>query len=78
MHTMTSDGQMLGGFKGVRRLLRELPLGFPLWLLLHVPGVDWLGDQVYKVLARNRYRINKLVGAEVCENGACQLHNPAS
>lgn len=77
MHTMTSDGQMLGGFKGVRRLLRELPLGFPIWLLLHVPGVDWLGDQVYKVIARNRYRINKLVGAEVCENGACQLHNPA-
>jgi predicted DCC family thiol-disulfide oxidoreductase YuxK len=77
MHTMTPDGQMIGGFKGVRALLRQLPLGFPIWLLLHIPGIDWIGEQVYKFIARNRYTINKLVGAPVCENGACRLHNPA-
>mgnify|MGYP001237831812 CR=1 FL=1 len=78
MHTMTANEQMLGGFQGVRRLLRELPLGWPFWLLLHIPGINWLGDQVYQLIARNRYRINQLVGAEVCENGACRIHNPAS
>ena len=74
IHTMTEDGKMHGGFYGMRRLLRELPLGFPVWLLLHVPGVTQLGEAFYKFVARNRYRINKLVGAPVCENGACRIH----
>ena len=78
MHTMTADGQMIGGFKGVRRILRELPLGFPVWLVLHIPGINWIGEQVYKFVARNRYAINKMVGAPVCENGACRIHSPAS
>lgn len=77
MHTMTEDGQMIGGFKGARRLLRELPLGFPIWLVLRIPGIDWIGEQVYKFIAHHRYAINKLVGAPVCENGACRLHVPA-
>jgi predicted DCC family thiol-disulfide oxidoreductase YuxK len=74
MHTVTPDGQLLGGFAGVRRILRDLPLGFPLWLILHIPGMNWLGNQVYRFIARNRYRINKMVGAPVCENGVCKIH----
>ena len=45
------------GFAGIRRLVKELPLGFPIWLLLHAPGADWLGERVYGWVARNRYRI---------------------
>ena len=74
VHTMSSTGQMLGGFNGLRRILRELPLGIPLWLLLYIPGVSWLGQKVYRWIAQNRYRINKVVGAPVCENGACKVH----
>lgn len=74
VHAMASDGQMYGGFFGMRRILRELPLGFPLWLILHVPGISWLGQKVYRFIARNRYRINKALGAPVCENGACRIH----
>ena len=74
MHVVGEDGRLLGGFEGVRRLLRDLPLGFPVWLLLHVPGISWLGPKVYGFIARNRYRINKLFGAEVCEDGACKVH----
>jgi predicted DCC family thiol-disulfide oxidoreductase YuxK len=74
MHLVGEDGQLVGGFAGVRRLLRDLPLGFPLWLLLHIPGVGWLGDKIYRFVARNRYRINKAVGAAVCEDGTCKVH----
>lgn len=74
MHVVTDNGQLMGGFEGVRRLLRDLPLGFPLWLLLHIPGMNWLGNRIYKLIASNRYRINKAVGAPVCENGACRMH----
>jgi predicted DCC family thiol-disulfide oxidoreductase YuxK len=74
MHVVTLDGQLLGGFEGVRRLLRDLPLGFPVWLLLHLPGMNWLGNKVYRFIARNRYRINKFFGVEICEDGTCKIH----
>jgi predicted DCC family thiol-disulfide oxidoreductase YuxK len=75
MHVVGEDGRLLAGFQGVRRLLRELPLGFPVWLILHLPGMNWLGTSVYRFIARNRYRINKLVGAKVCEDGVCKVHS---
>lgn len=74
MHVVTPDGQLIGGFEGVRRLLRDLPLGFPLWLILKLPGMSWIGDKIYRLIARNRYRINKAFGAPVCENGTCKVH----
>jgi predicted DCC family thiol-disulfide oxidoreductase YuxK len=74
MHTVGEDGRLLGGFEGARRILRELPLGYPVWLLLHVPGMDWLGTKVYQFIARNRYHINRMVGAKVCEDGTCKVH----
>ena len=57
----------LTGFAGLRRMLRELPLGLPVWLLLHVPGAAWLGRRAYRWVARNRYRI----GGAGCESCAC-------
>jgi predicted DCC family thiol-disulfide oxidoreductase YuxK len=74
MHVMTQDGQMLAGFLGVRRLLRELPLGYPIWLALHLPGMGWLGNHVYRFIAKHRYQINKWFGAPVCDNGVCKVH----
>jgi predicted DCC family thiol-disulfide oxidoreductase YuxK len=75
MHVVGEDGRLLGGFEGVRRILRELPLGFPVWLLLLLPGMPWLGSKAYRLIARNRYRINRLVGAKVCESGVCKVHS---
>ncbi len=74
MHVTTPDGQLIGGFEGMRLLLRDLPLGFPLWLLLHLPGMAWLGPRVYAFVARHRYRINKFFGVEICEDGTCKVH----
>lgn len=75
MHLVTDDGQLIGGFVAARRMMREVPIGFPFWLILHIPGMSWLGDRVYKLIARNRYRINKLVGAPICEDGTCKIHS---
>lgn len=74
MHLVMPDGQLIGGFPAVRRMLRELPLGCPIWLLLQLPGMDTIGDKVYKFIARNRYRINRFFGMPVCENGNCKIH----
>ncbi len=75
MHVVTPDGHLMGGFEGIRRLLRDLPLGFPFWLLLHLPGMNWLGERIYRLVARNRYRINRFFGAPVCEDGTCRVHS---
>ena len=75
IHVVQADGSILGGFWGTRRLLRELPLGIPLWLLLHLPGMNWLGPKIYRFIARHRYAINRFFGVELpqCENGACKI-----
>jgi predicted DCC family thiol-disulfide oxidoreductase YuxK len=75
MHVVTDDGALIGGFEGVRRLLRDLPLGYPIWLMLHLPGMSWLGKRIYRFIAQNRYRINKFFGAPVCEDGTCKVHS---
>lgn len=74
VHVTTAQG-LVGGFDGTRAMLRQLPLGFPLWLLLHLPGMSWLGRRVYRFIARHRYRINRWVGAPVCEDGSCRIHS---
>ncbi len=75
MHVVTPEGQLLGGFEGMRQLMGVLPLVYPMWLALHLPGMNWLGNKVYRFVARNRYRINKFFGAPVCEDGRCKVHS---
>ncbi len=52
---------------GTEVLVAALPEGY-------LPGMTALGNRIYRFVARNRYKINRLVGARVCENGACKLH----
>jgi predicted DCC family thiol-disulfide oxidoreductase YuxK len=74
MHLLAPDGQTLyDGFPAVRRMLRELPLGLPVWALLHLPGMNWLGPRVYAWVAEHRYKINKAVGGPQCDENMCRL-----
>lgn len=75
IHVIDARGKVFAGFKGTRRMLRELPLMVPLWALLHLPGMMWVGARVYGWIARNRYAINRLFGVELatCDDGACKL-----
>jgi len=79
IHVVDADGKVYAGFKGTRRMLRDLPLGWPLWAILHLPIIgNWLGPWLYRFIARNRYAINRLLGvnldaADDCEDGVCKL-----
>lgn len=55
------------GFSAFRWIAWRLPLTMFVAPLLYVPGVLWLGNRVYRWVARNRF---KLVP---CENGACRV-----
>lgn len=56
MPLRTPAGQLLVGFPAVRRALRRTPLGLLPALVLYVPGLSWVGEWVYAVIARNRSR----------------------
>ena len=62
IHVIDERGAIFAGLYATRRMLRELPLGWPIWLLLHAPGADKLGAASYRFIARRRYRINRLLG----------------
>ena len=73
IHVLDSEGAVFAGFAGTRRMLKELPLGIPFWLLLQLPGMDGLGQRAYRFIARRRYRVNKLLGRDApdCAAGNC-------
>ncbi len=75
IHVVDENGEVFAGYYGTRRMLKEVPLGFPIWLLLQIPGMDWLGTRAYRFIARNRYRINKFFGVELpdCVDGVCKI-----
>ena len=75
IHVIDAESRVYAGFKATRRMLKEAPLGFPLWLLLQLPGMDGLGARAYRFIARRRYRINALLGKELpdCADGSCGM-----
>ena len=68
MHVVTPDRRhALHGYRAVRWLLWRLPLGWPVTPLLYIPGVPWLGNKVYRWIARHRYELVP------CKDGVCTL-----
>jgi predicted DCC family thiol-disulfide oxidoreductase YuxK len=75
---VVADDKLYAGFDGTRRMLKEVPLGFPVWLLLHIPGMNWLGPKIYQFVAKNRYAVNRFFGVDLaaddaCEDGFCKI-----
>ena len=74
IHVLDDAGRLYAGFAGTRRMLKELPLGLPFWLLLRLPGSAALGNRLYRFIARRRYRFNAMLGKELadCAHGRCE------
>lgn len=76
IHVIDGENDVYAGYYGVRRLLRDVPLGLPVWALLHLPGMERIGKRAYGYIARHRYQINRFFGVELdegCEDGVCKL-----
>ncbi len=67
MHVITSGGQVLAGFRGIRYLAWFLPPGWPAAPFLYLPGVPTLGQWLYLKIARNRFNLVP------CRDGVCSL-----
>lgn len=62
MHVVAGDGRVFAGPRAVRRIAGQLPLLWPLWLLLWIPGALWVAGILYRFVARRRLVISKLFG----------------
>jgi predicted DCC family thiol-disulfide oxidoreductase YuxK len=69
MFTVAPDGSVARGFFAFRRVVREVPLMWPLLLLFYFPGSGAIGPRAYAWVARNRGRFG-------CESEVCDLPEP--
>jgi predicted DCC family thiol-disulfide oxidoreductase YuxK len=66
MFVVGPDGKVTRGFFACRRIIRELPLLWPLVPLVYFPGASRVGPRIYDWVARNRHRFG-------CESDVCGL-----
>jgi len=68
MHVLTPDRKTaLSGFRAVRWIAGRVPVLWPLYPLLFVPGMARLGQRLYLRVARNRFRLVP------CRDGVCTI-----
>lgn len=68
MHVVpAARGRVRAGFSAFRWMAWRLPPTVPIAPFLYLPGVLWLGNRVYRWVARNRFHLVP------CHDGACQV-----
>lgn len=53
MHVVDGE-EVFRGFYATRRIFRAIPWFWPLWLFMHIPGVPFVGERVYRWVASHR------------------------
>ena len=67
IHCVTPSGQIYRGARCIRYIGLRLPLLIPLALILWIPGVIWIAEQIYAWVSRNRYVLSRIFGCkEAC------------
>lgn len=64
MHVVTAGGAIHRGARCIRFLSLRMPLLVPLGLLLWVPGVIWIAEHVYRLIANNRLVLSRVFGCK--------------
>lgn len=64
MHVVTAKGAIYRGARCIRFLSLRMPLLVPLALLLWVPGVIWIAEHVYQLIANNRLVLSRVFGCK--------------
>ena len=61
---VAKDGRVYSGVRCFRYIGMRIPLLVPLAIILWLPGAIWIGDRIYRYIARNRYLISRLFGCD--------------
>ena len=67
IHCVARDGKIHRGARCIRFIGMRMPLGFPVALVLWIPGVIWIAEHVYTWISRHRLLLSRLFGCkEAC------------
>jgi len=69
IHCVAPDGRIYRGARALRHVGLKMPLAAPFSLLLWLPGVIWVAEKAYALVARNRYLLSRAFGCR----GACAV-----
>lgn len=58
LHVRNAQGQWLTGMQAIRHVYEQVGLGW-IWLPSRLPGLKLLSDILYRLFARNRYRLSR-------------------
>ncbi|MEK6868802.1 MAG: DUF393 domain-containing protein [Nanoarchaeota archaeon] len=56
MH-LISNGKVYKGYYAWKQIAKKIPLMYPPYLISLIPGVDFIGDNVYKIIAKHRHKL---------------------
>jgi predicted DCC family thiol-disulfide oxidoreductase YuxK len=73
IHAITPANKFVRGARAVRHLSLRLPALWPLGILLWIPGMIWIAEPTYRLVAAHRYRLSRAFG---CKD-ACKPREPA-
>ena len=62
MLILTPEGKLLSGAEAMVHLARKIWFTRPLYWIYQIPGMKWIYKPVYAFVAKNRYRISKMLG----------------
>jgi predicted DCC family thiol-disulfide oxidoreductase YuxK len=67
IHCVAKNGCIHRGARCIRFIGMRMPLGFPIALILWLPGVIVVAEKMYQWISRNRHLLSRLFGCkEAC------------
>lgn len=70
IHVFTPGGKVLVGYEAMRFIFLHCPITFIGALFMYIPKTGVVGKPLYRLIAKNRYRIFK----SRCKDGSCSIH----
>jgi len=56
MHLIEND-KVYKGYFSFKQMSKRIPLLFPLYILMLIPGIDFIGNKIYNFIAKHRLGI---------------------
>jgi predicted DCC family thiol-disulfide oxidoreductase YuxK len=55
---LIQNGRVYKGYYAFKQICKKIPILFPLYITMLIPGIDFIGDKIYKFVAKHRYKIS--------------------
>jgi len=54
---LIDNKQVYKGYYAWKQIAKKIPLMYPLYLISFIPGVDFIGNKIYKIISKHRYKL---------------------